>query len=111
MVKRLTEFHDYSGTHVVVVFDGTGIKWNEASEPGGIQIFYSGEGQTADDIIERLVASYGRTHEITVATNDHLEQQTVTTFGALAISSDALRDLLGDSARGLARDLKKFRPN
>ncbi len=110
MVKTLTAFQDYSGVHVVVVFDGKGLKSSEATEPGGIQIFYSGDGQTADDIIERLVAGYGRTHEITVATNDRLEQQTVTTFGALAISSDGLRDMLEESSRALARDLKKFRP-
>jgi uncharacterized protein len=58
LVKQLTEYHDYSGVHVVAVFDGRGARTNEQTEPAGIQIFYSGSGQTADDIVERLVAKY-----------------------------------------------------
>ncbi len=76
LVRRLTEYQDFSGVHVVAVFDGKGAKTNEQTEPGGVQIFYSGTGQTADDIIERLVAIYGKEHDITVATDDLMEQQT-----------------------------------
>src|SRR5580698_928802 len=55
VIKALTEYQDSSGVHVVAVFDGKGARANEATEPGGIQVFYSGKDQTADDIIERLV--------------------------------------------------------
>src|SRR5437763_6937307 len=53
VVKLLTEYQDVSGVHVVAVFDGKGSRASEETEPGGIQIFYSGADQTADDIIER----------------------------------------------------------
>ncbi len=109
VVKLLTEYQDASGVHVIVVFDGKGGKWSEATEPGGIQIFYSGADQTADDIIERLVAKYGSENDITVATSDLLEQQTVITFGANAISAEALRGLLDDARADLDRRLKKHR--
>ena len=82
LVKILTEYQDASGVRVVAVFDGKGAKANEDSAPGGIQIFYSAAGQTADAIVERLVAKYAGQHEITVATSDLMEQQTATSFGA-----------------------------
>jgi predicted RNA-binding protein with PIN domain len=109
LVKILTEYQDASGVRVVAVFDGTGGKANEATEPGGIQIFYSAAGQTADAIVERLVAKYGGQHEITVATSDHMEQQTVTSFGALVVSAEGLREWLDDARRELQRELKKLK--
>ncbi len=109
LVKILTEYQDASGVRVVAVFDGKGEKSNEATAPGGIQIFYSAAGQTADAIVERLVAKYGSQHEITVATSDHMEQQTVTTFGALVVSPEGLRAWLEDAQRDLARRIKQHR--
>lgn len=109
LVKTLTAYQDASGVRVVAVFDGTGGKANEATEPGGIQIFYSAAGQTADAIVERLVAKYGQQHEITVATSDLMEQQTVTTFGALVVSAEGLRDYLKEADRELRREIKKIK--
>lgn len=82
LVRQLTAYQDASGVRVVAVFDGKGAKPNEATEPGGIQIFYSRAGQSADEIIERLAAKYGTEHELTVVTDDHLERQTTLSFGA-----------------------------
>ena len=109
VVKALTEYQDNSGVHAVVVFDGKGARANEASVPGGIQIFYSGADQTADDIIERLVAKYAGVHEITVVTSDHLEQMTVNTFGASWVAAESLPALIEDARRTLGRELKKLK--
>jgi hypothetical protein len=109
LVKRLTEYQDASGVRVVAVFDGKGGKLSEESAPGGIQIFYSAAGQTADAIIERLVAKYGHEHELTVATGDHMEQQTAISFGAVAITPESLREHLGEAAGDLARRLKALK--
>src|SRR5437763_11552127 len=51
LVKTLTEYQDYSGVRVVLVFDGRGQSVSEVTEPGGIQIFYSNIGRTADQIV------------------------------------------------------------
>jgi predicted RNA-binding protein with PIN domain len=109
LVKILTEYQDASGVRVVAVFDGKGLKPNEDSAPGGIQIFYSAAGQTADSIVERLVAKYGGQHEITVATSDFMEQQTVTSFGALVVSAEGLRDWLEEARRDLTRQIKALK--
>ncbi len=109
LVKALTEYQDASGVRVVAVFDGKGVAANEQSAPGGIQIFYSAHGQTADAIIERLAAKYAQEHEITVATSDLLEQQTVAAFGAVPISAELLREFLDDARTDLTRRLKQHR--
>ncbi len=109
LVRRLTAYQDSSGVRVVAVFDGKGLKSNEATEPGGIQIFYSGIGQDADSIIERLVARYAAEHDITVATDDSLERVTVLSFGGSTVSTEMLRDMLNDADRDLGRRLKRHR--
>jgi predicted RNA-binding protein with PIN domain len=109
LIKTLTEYQDASGTRVVVVFDGKGAKPDEDSQPGGIQVFYSADGQTADSVVERLVAKYSGQHEITVATSDLLEQQTVNAFGADSISAEMLREWLAESRTDLTRRLRRFR--
>ena len=91
------------------MFDGKGEHANEATEPGGIQIFYSGAGQTADEIVERLVAKYAPKHDMTVATDDHMERQTAETFGAVAVSTEYLRALLGEAESELSRRIKQRR--
>lgn len=109
LVKALTEYQDASGVRVVVVFDGKGAKAGEDSSPGGIQVFYSADGQTADSVIERLVAKYAGQHEITVATSDLMEQTTVSAFGAAPISAVMLREWISDSRADLTRRLRRFR--
>ena len=109
LTRRLTAYQDASGVRVVVVFDGKGVRSNSETVPGGVQMFYSGGGKTADCIIERLAAKYGSEHDITVATNDNLVQQTVITFGGLAISVDALRDLIGEAERDMTRQIRRLK--
>jgi len=109
LVKLLTEYQDITGIRVVAVFDGQGEKLSETTEPGGIQVFYSSQEETADSVIERLVAKYGRDHDITVATSDLLEQQTATSFGAICVSTDILHGLLEESRADFQRELKRHR--
>jgi predicted RNA-binding protein with PIN domain len=96
LTRALTRYQDATGTHVVVVFDGKGDRSNEASEPAGIQVFYSKAGKTADSVIERIVATYSSKYAIVVATDDYLERTTVESFGGTWISSETLAvDLRG----------------
>jgi uncharacterized protein len=94
LVKQLRDYQDWTGTRVVVVFDGQGHSVSQQAEPGEIQIFYSRAGQTADAIIERLASKYAARFRLIVATGDYLEQETASACGAETLSPDALRDLL-----------------
>ena len=108
LVKHLTHYQDSTGTRVVAVFDGKGPKNSDASDPDGIQIFYSSGKQTADSVIERLVAKYAQEHEMVVVTNDYLEQQTAITFGGTAISVEMFLRWLDEAERDLSRKLRKL---
>jgi len=109
LTRRLTAYQDATGVRVVAVFDGKGARSNSEKLPGGIQVFYSGGGKTADCIVERLAAKYATEHEITAATNDNLVQQTVITFGGLAISVNALRKLLDAAGSDVSRRIRQHR--
>ena len=99
LIKQLRDYQDWTGVRVVVVFDGKGKKVEATSDPTEVQIFYSRSGQSADAIIERLASKYGKRHELTVATSDSLEAETVHACGAESISPDGLRDLLASARR------------
>ena len=109
LIQRLTAYQDATGVHVVVVFDGKGASPTEIREPHSVQVFYSKSGQTADSIIERLVARYAAEYQVTVATDDGLERTTVQTFGASAMSSRQLCDDMKTADRALDDRLRQLR--
>jgi len=97
LIKQLRDFQDWTGMRVVVVFDGKGRRVEGTSEPGDVQVFYSRSGQSADAIIERLASKYAKHFELMVATSDRLERQTVTSFGAVSISPEMLREMIEEA--------------
>ncbi len=109
LITLLTRYHDASDFHVAVVFDGRGSRANEQENPGGIQIFYSGAGQTADSVIERLAAKYAKVFEVVVATDDHLERTTVESFGGDWMSSESLARELIQADADLKDRIKRLR--
>jgi len=96
LIKQLRDYQDWTEVRAVVVFDGKGKEVSEESNPHDIQIFYTRRGQTADTIVERLASKYASRFDVTVATSDYLEQETVTASGASCISPDGLRKLLDE---------------
>ena len=94
LLKQLRDYQDWTGVRVVAVFDGKGRKVESTSEPAEVQVFYSRSGQSADSIIERLASRYGKRFDLTVATSDSMEAETVHACGAEWVSPDGLRELL-----------------
>jgi predicted RNA-binding protein with PIN domain len=99
LIKLLRDYQDWTGVHVVVVFDGKGRKIEATSDPADVQVFYSRTGQTADAIIERLASKYAKRYELMVATSDSMEGETIEACGAEWISSEALRGILSSARR------------
>ena len=99
LLKQLRDYQDWTGVHVVVVFDGKGKKVDAISDPAEVQVFYSRSGQSADAIIERLASKYAKRFEIMVATSDSMEAETVRACGAESVSPEGLRDLLASARR------------
>jgi uncharacterized protein len=97
LTKRLRDYQDWTGIHVVAVFDGKGTDVTAVADPHEIQIFYSRKGQTADSIIERLASKYATRFRIVVATSDSLEKETAAACGAECISPELLRELMKEA--------------
>lgn len=100
LVKQLRAYQDWTDDKVVAVFDGQGSRVSQTSEPHDIQIFYAPRGQSADTIIERLACKYANRFDVTVATSDLLEMETVNACGAACISPEGLRKLLLNTRKG-----------
>ncbi|MDA0813001.1 MAG: NYN domain-containing protein [Verrucomicrobia bacterium] len=110
LCRRMTVYQDCMQQRVVIVFDGKGEK-TQAKERSvdDILVIYSGKGKTADDVIERLVAQYSERYELTVATADRAEMDTIMAFGGFCISPRTLLEYLDRAEAQLAAMLKRLR--
>jgi predicted RNA-binding protein with PIN domain len=93
LIDRLQHLHDTSDWRVTVVLDGkmgtavpTGVR-----KPTDLVVSYATADQTADSIIERLVAASGVAEQILVITADEVERLTVESLGAATASPLWLR--------------------
>jgi uncharacterized protein len=105
LTRQLRDYQDWTGVRVVIVFDGKGAQVSVTSGSGDVQIFYSRSGQTADAIIERLASKYAGKVDLTVATSDAMERQTVHASGAMCISPEALREAVEEARLTTPRKL------
>ena len=93
LADRLQHLHDTTHWRVTLVMDGklgTAIPMGKRKATDMV-ITYATADQTADSIIERLVASSGVAGKITVVTADEAEKLTVESLGAATASPDWLR--------------------
>ncbi|MGA2247377.1 MAG: NYN domain-containing protein [Verrucomicrobiota bacterium] len=88
LTELLHQYQDASGTPVTVFFDGQGVRGRRpGNEPGnGVEILFSGTGQTADDLIERAAHRFQDYGEVLVVTDDFAERDTVSAAGASVAS-------------------------
>ena len=88
LIHVLTQYGDALGTPITVFFDGAGAPKGIAAQPStpAMEILYSRNGQTADDLIERAAYRFKAYGEVLVVTDDFAERDTVIGFGGLASS-------------------------
>lgn len=88
LIRMLTNYRDASGVPVTIVFDGaSGLA--TAQEPPStpqVEILYSQQGQTADQMIERAAHRLCDFGEVLVVTDDIAERDTVESAGAITSS-------------------------
>ena len=99
LISMLTHYQDSVGGHVVVVFDGKGRKTDsEGRKDGNILVMYSRKGETADTVIEKLVARQSGRMRITVASNDRAELDAVSAFGGECIGLKTLGEMVASAS-------------
>lgn len=103
---QLAHLHDTSDWLITLVFDGK-LGTTPIQPSKGMITAYSTEQQTADSIIERLVASVVDKEKVVVVTADLAEQNMVESLGAFSHSPDWLKAELGHSEKEWRTTLSK----
>jgi len=86
LIRRIIQFKKARRHRITIVFDGWehGSDREERYKEGGITIIFSRRGETADDVIKRMVT---RGAECLVVTSDRGIADAVTRHGGVAVSS------------------------
>jgi len=82
LADRLQMLHDSTGWLVTLVLDGTHGSAPGPRLPTDMVVVYATADQTADSIIERLVASSNAAEQVLVVTADEVERRLVESLGA-----------------------------
>jgi predicted RNA-binding protein with PIN domain len=110
LIKRLTLYQDTTGTPVTVFFDGKGTPSGRpnAASTTSVEVLYSREGQTADQMIERAAHRFGPYGEVLAVTDDHAERDTVISLGGSAASCWNFIQMIQDALAELDDDIKHY---
>ncbi len=104
LIRVLRRYDNGQGTPLTVVFDGMGSRGRHASDTLSTpecEILYSKNGQTADDIIERVATRLTAYGEVLVVTNDRAERDTIMAAGAQSIGCEHFIHMLRAAAADL----------
>lgn len=98
LLRDLAPVGARTGAEVTVVFDGADLRHPPAvAPPRGVRVLFSPAGETADDLVRRLVDAEPRGRPVVVVSTDRELSESVAAEGARTVSSAAL---LGVLARG-----------
>ena len=110
LVAGVSEYAAFKGYKAIVVFDaleGAGAAAVETIH--GIQVVYTGEGETADSWIERRAYELGHglnKSKVFVVTSDYAEQINILGAGAYRISAREFREDYKKTKRQIAERLR-----
>lgn len=109
LIQLLTQYSDAAGTPVTVVFDGAGRRGQPVPEsPAAVEVLYSGAGQTADQIIERVTHRMKPFGEVLAVTDDYAERDTVISMGGFASSCENFIQTVENALRDLKREVANY---
>jgi predicted RNA-binding protein with PIN domain len=94
LVQGLAALAARTGAEVTCVFDGADVEAPAVALGPGVRVRFSPHGQTADELIRRLVAAEPVGRPVTVVSSDREVADGVRRSGARAVDSAALVGLL-----------------
>ena len=110
LVAGVSEYAAFKGYRAIVVFDALEVAGAAAVETiHGIQVVYTGEGETADSGIERRAYELGHgpyKAKVFVVTSDYAEQINVLGAGAYRISAREIREDYKKTKKQIAERLR-----
>jgi len=83
LVHVLTRYHDADGTPITIFFDGVGTspEMPNGESSRNVEVLFSRDGKTADDMIERAAHRFKPYGEVLAVTDDVAERDIVTGLG------------------------------
>lgn len=94
LMDILCNYQGYKKCILILVFDAYKVEGGigQAIQYHNIHVVYTKEAETADQYIEKLAHRMGRSHQVTVATSDGLEQLIIRGEGCRLLSAQDLRE-------------------
>ena len=94
MLDTLCNYQGIKKCHLIVVFDAYRLEGHptEVFDYHNIHVVYTREAETADQYIEKFAHEHGRSHNVTVATSDGLEQIIIRGKGCALLSARELEE-------------------
>lgn len=90
LVAAMGLIHAQTGAEITVVFDGAERVHGLPPAPRGVRVLFSRKGETADELIRRLVRAEPAGRPIVVISSDKEVAEGVKRHGAYPLSSDSL---------------------
>ncbi|MBA4397853.1 MAG: hypothetical protein C0394_10810 [Syntrophus sp. (in: bacteria)] len=113
LMHSLAAYKKQAGHRVTVVFDARegGFLTEERDRSGGVSVLYSRMGETADDLIKRMIEA--RNEELVVVTSDRAIAAFASRRGVAAIPSPVFESRLqhAEAARNGGRRCEKDEPD
>lgn len=111
LIRRLERIAGRLAVKITIVFDGRGERAAPGDLPSGpIEVLFSAGSQTADTVIERMVAGDASPARLTVVTSDRRERETVEAAGARTISCGDFLALCAEAEREIPRVARRSLP-
>jgi len=109
LIQILTGYQDTIGTPITIFFDGGGAPVNtpKAHSTRQLEVLYSRNGQTADEMIERAAYRFQDYGEVLAVTNDNAERNLVIHMGGLAESCGNFVHTVEATLAGMADDVAR----
>jgi predicted RNA-binding protein with PIN domain len=109
LIHRMGQYRDAVNIPIVIVFDGGAAPVGTPSDPApiGLEIIYSKAGQTADQIIERLVELMRPHGEALVVTDDFAERDTVMSLGGSSSNCMTFIGSVEAAVNDMSRNIKR----
>ncbi len=93
LITALASFKAYKNCELLLVFDAYNVKDGEARRytHDGIDVVYTGQDETADAYIERLIYEIGANYSVKIVTSDALLQLSALAGGVMRMSAREFR--------------------
>lgn len=104
LIEIMSNFAAATGSNVTIVFDAHNVKdgISHMEKINNVEVYYTGQDETADSLIEKLVGDLYHKGRVYVATSDWDEQRIVFGRGAYRLTPRELLKMVEDAQKEIS---------